>query len=298
VYTSSGLTYYRHSDWIGSSRFASTPTRTMYSDGAYAPFGESYLQTGTADVSFTGMNQDTVANLYDFPAREYNDIHGRWPSPDPLGLWAFNPSDPQTLNRYVYVRNSPQENTDPAGLCVGNTGGPAEKNTGKCRYSPNPDALAKNWSEPIWGNDVFDALEGAPGTFMYTDMRGNVGFGWDYSLYIATESEMAQLSQLTDNTQPSSPTGPDIPLPPIPQAFFAVTIEYNGTDTLTSGFVPELISSLTQQILDVGAFAQAYSKVAGNPAAQQQVMNEWAPYLEYDVEASARVRNTFFGLFD
>ena len=42
VYNSSGLAYYRHSDWLGSSRFASTPTRTMYSDGAYAPFGEAY----------------------------------------------------------------------------------------------------------------------------------------------------------------------------------------------------------------------------------------------------------------
>jgi hypothetical protein len=41
VYTSSGLAYYRHSDWLGSSRFASTPTtRTKYFDVAYAPYGE------------------------------------------------------------------------------------------------------------------------------------------------------------------------------------------------------------------------------------------------------------------
>ena len=71
VYSSSGLAYYRHPDWIGSSRFASTPTRTMYFDGAYAPFGEPYAESGTAELSFTGMNQDTAPNLYDFPAREY-----------------------------------------------------------------------------------------------------------------------------------------------------------------------------------------------------------------------------------
>ena len=52
VYTSSGLAYYRHSDWLGSSRFASTPSRTMYSDVAYAPFGETYAQAGTTDPSF------------------------------------------------------------------------------------------------------------------------------------------------------------------------------------------------------------------------------------------------------
>jgi hypothetical protein len=35
VYNSSGLEYYRHPDWIGSSRFASTPSRTMFSDAGY-----------------------------------------------------------------------------------------------------------------------------------------------------------------------------------------------------------------------------------------------------------------------
>ena len=116
VYNSSGLAYYRHSDWVGSSRFASTPSRTMYFDGAYAPFGESYAQTGTTDLSFTGMNQDTVLNLLDFPAREYNPIHGRWPSPDPSGLSAVDQSDPQTFNRYGYVRNTPLSAIDPSGL--------------------------------------------------------------------------------------------------------------------------------------------------------------------------------------
>jgi len=117
IYTSGGLAYYRHSDWVGSSRFASTPSRTLYFDGAYAPFGEAYAQTGTADLSFTGMNQDTVANLFDFPSREYNNIQGRWPSPDPAGISSIRSNDPQTWNRYAYVRNNPLRITDPTGLC-------------------------------------------------------------------------------------------------------------------------------------------------------------------------------------
>jgi RHS repeat-associated protein len=115
VYNSSGLAYYRHSDWLGSSRFASTPTRTMYSDGAYAPFGEAYAQSGTTDLSFTGMNQDTVPNLYDFAAREYG-IQGRWPSADPAGIAAASLRDPQSWNRYSYVRNRPLHATDPTGM--------------------------------------------------------------------------------------------------------------------------------------------------------------------------------------
>ncbi len=117
VYNSSGLAYYRHSDWIGSSRFASTPSRTMYYDGAYGPFGEPYAQTPTADLSFTGQNQDTAPNVYDFPAREYG-VQGRWPSPDPAGISSANPADPQSWNRYAYVRNSPLFLIDRTGLDV------------------------------------------------------------------------------------------------------------------------------------------------------------------------------------
>ncbi len=115
VYNSSGLAYYRHSDWLGSSRFASTPTRTMYSDLAYAPFGENYAQAGTTDSSFTGQNQDTISGLNDFLFREYN-TYGRWISPDPAGLGAADPTNPQTWNRYAYVINNPLAYTDLLGL--------------------------------------------------------------------------------------------------------------------------------------------------------------------------------------
>jgi RHS repeat-associated protein len=118
AYTSSGLAYYRHPDWLGSSRLASTPTRGIYADTAYAPFGEPYAQTGTADLSFTGQNEDTASNLYDFLFREDSPIQGRWISPDPLGLAAVSLTDPQSWNRYGYVRNSPLMLVDPLGLCL------------------------------------------------------------------------------------------------------------------------------------------------------------------------------------
>lgn len=118
VYGSGGtLTYYRHSDWQGSSRFASTPTtRTKYFSGAYAPYGENYAESGTTDRNFTGQNQDTTADLYDFMFREHNYTHGRWLSPDPL---AGDISNPQSLNRYAYVVNNPTNFTDPLGLIWG-----------------------------------------------------------------------------------------------------------------------------------------------------------------------------------
>jgi RHS repeat-associated protein len=116
IYNSSGLEYYRHADWLGSARLTSTPSRTVSGDVAYAPFGETYAESGSPNVSFTGQNPDTNANLYDFMYREYG-IQGRWPSPDPLRSGAFNLAEPQSLNLYAYVRNTPTSYIDPLGLC-------------------------------------------------------------------------------------------------------------------------------------------------------------------------------------
>jgi RHS repeat-associated protein len=115
VYGVSGILYYGHSDHLGSVRLGSTSSRTVSFDVAYAPFGEAYAASGSADPAFTGQRQDTVTGLYDFPAREYNP-QGRWPSPDPSGLASLNPTDPQSLNRYAYVRNNPLAMIDPQGL--------------------------------------------------------------------------------------------------------------------------------------------------------------------------------------
>ena len=125
VYTASGLAYYRHADWLGSSRLATTPTRTKYYDVAYAPYGENYSGSGTTDLSFTGQNQDTVTGLHDFMFREYHPASGRWISPDPAGLAAAEMTNPQSWNRYAYVGNNPLASVDPLGLeiCEVSTGG-------------------------------------------------------------------------------------------------------------------------------------------------------------------------------
>jgi RHS repeat-associated protein len=116
IYTSTGLAYYRHSDWLGSSRLTSSANRTPYSISAYAPFGEQYNVSGTSDPSFTGQNSDTVSSLYDFLYRENSASQGRWISPDPAGLSAIDPTDPQSWNRYAYVGNDPLSRTDLGGL--------------------------------------------------------------------------------------------------------------------------------------------------------------------------------------
>jgi RHS repeat-associated protein len=116
---SPGAAYILHSDWLGSARLTTNySTRAMTFDTAYAPYGEAYASTSgsTTYLDFTGQFQDTMTGLHDFLYREYDPVQGRWISPDPAGLKAANPIDPQSWNRYPYVANAPLSATDPLGL--------------------------------------------------------------------------------------------------------------------------------------------------------------------------------------
>src|SRR5258708_18374230 len=150
VYTSSGLAYYRHADHLGSSCLATTPSRTLFSSTAYAPYGEPYSQSGTTDLSFTGQDQDTVSGIHDFLMRKYVPVQGRWLSPDPAGLAAVNPGNPQSWNRYAYVGNSPLDSVDPLGLVTSNAA-PCPGGTG---WSFAPDGSHVCWVPGQTGPDL------------------------------------------------------------------------------------------------------------------------------------------------
>jgi RHS repeat-associated protein len=123
IYGSTGLKYLRHTDWLGSSRLATTWTHGIYSKEAYAPFGEPYNEAGTPDRSFTGEDQDTIAGQYDFLFRRYDPTAGRWLSPDPSALQYADLTNPQSFNLYSYARNNPLLNIDSNGLeCVWDDG--------------------------------------------------------------------------------------------------------------------------------------------------------------------------------
>jgi RHS repeat-associated protein len=154
--------YYRHSDWLGSSRLATTQARGLYYDGAYAPYGEDYVGTGTTDLDFTGQNQDTAVGLYDFLYRKYSPVQGRWISPDPSGLAAVDMTNPQSWNRYAYVLNNPLSLIDPKGLqCVWDDGSydsdddPVDGNSdqGKAECA----SLGGTWIDDVTGADWSDA---------------------------------------------------------------------------------------------------------------------------------------------
>jgi RHS repeat-associated protein len=190
VYTATGLSYYRHPDWLGSSRLASTPSRTIYADVAYAPFGESYSSSGTGDLSFTGQNQDTVSGLYDFPQREYSPTQGRWISPDPLGIGGAKITNPRTWNRYAYALNDPLSMVDPNGECS-EPGGPNGLSAGQVGVCVDVFIAAPT----IGDYGIFNGVG---------DGRGPVSddpsatFRVEYSIVYDSNNDMVSVSVTTD----------------------------------------------------------------------------------------------------
>lgn len=77
------------------------------------PAAEIAYACGPAQKEFTGKERDSETGL-DYSLYRYSSAaQGRWTSPDPLPGW---PSDPQSWNRYAYVRNNPLKYLDPLGL--------------------------------------------------------------------------------------------------------------------------------------------------------------------------------------
>jgi len=167
------VAYHRHTDWIGSSRFATTPSETVYFDGAYAPFGEPYATSGTNDFVFAGNAQDasvvegaTAGYDYDTPNRKYSASQSRWIRPDPAGLGAVDPSNPQFWNRYVYVLNNPLSYTDPDGLwcyygATGDDGNPDPfdddmRDSGNYDFGSNQGECEGHGGK--WYNDPVDSI--------------------------------------------------------------------------------------------------------------------------------------------
>jgi RHS repeat-associated protein len=159
-YAGSAISTYRLPDWLGSLRAGSNPNRTYSWGIAFAPFGEQYAISGSPALSFTGEDgtADTVSDEYDFLARKQNPVQGRWISPDPAGVEAVNPTNPQSWNRYAYVQNSPLTFTDRSGLIL-DPQTPSCTESASCDGGYSEDPLSCNPS------DIFCAPDPARGFF-------------------------------------------------------------------------------------------------------------------------------------
>src|SRR5208282_2716858 len=111
--TSSSATYH-HSDHL-SVRMSTNTSGTDIADQGHFPFGESwYMGSGGTKWQFTTYERDAESGN-DYAQARYNvNRLGRFSSPDPI---PGSIADPQSLNRYSYVRNMPVMAIDPTGMC-------------------------------------------------------------------------------------------------------------------------------------------------------------------------------------
>jgi len=102
------------------------------------PFGQVRNSIGIitqTDFGYTGQRNEAYTDLMDYRSRWYDGDLGRFVSPDSI---IPNAANPQNLNRYSYVQNSPIIFNDPSGhkeAC----GIAGEDDCGPHKPSPKPD---------------------------------------------------------------------------------------------------------------------------------------------------------------
>jgi RHS repeat-associated protein len=107
-------TLFYHQDHIGSTGVITDSWGNKVEDIFYKPFGETVSDTGTQSVShkFTGQEMDDDTGLYNYNARLYDPVVGKFVSADTV---VQQPETPQALNRYAYCLNNPVKYIDPEG---------------------------------------------------------------------------------------------------------------------------------------------------------------------------------------
>jgi RHS repeat-associated protein len=179
---------------------------------ATRPFGElNSTDSGISTHKFTGDERDAETSFDHTQFRQYTSQLARWITPDPAGLVAVDPGNPQSWNRYSYVLNNPLALIDPWGL------GPQDCENG---VPVSPDGL-NSCGDPCL-NDPFECVSvsaPAPPIFPTTDVPlpnqlpgggGGHGGGGGPSLWTVSKnlnscaaqlSQTKSLSALTKNTK-------------------------------------------------------------------------------------------------
>ena len=134
----SAVAHFQHQDWLGTERMRTTYNGGVEGTFSSLPFGDGYSVSGADDdgYHFAGMDQDSASNDH-AQFRQYSNMAGSWMSPDPY-RGSYDPTNPQSMNRYAYVMNNALAYTDPSGLYL------AENCKGGCWGSGNPSGGLAN----------------------------------------------------------------------------------------------------------------------------------------------------------
>jgi RHS repeat-associated protein len=115
-----GATYYQHQDVLGTQRLLTTSDGSVAGSYQSLAFGDGLNISGVNNdpSHFAQLDRDSETYTDHAQFRQYSSTQGRWMSPDPYD-GSYDPSNPQSFNRYSYVLNNPLAATDPTGHCGG-----------------------------------------------------------------------------------------------------------------------------------------------------------------------------------
>ena len=113
---------YFHLDHLGSVSVLTNESGAVAERNSYDPWGKRRNPNGADDPSgsldsatsrgFTGQEHLSEVGLIHYNARLYDPLVGRFTSADSI---VPHPGDPQSYDRYAYVRNRPLSATNPSG---------------------------------------------------------------------------------------------------------------------------------------------------------------------------------------
>jgi len=107
---------YHHEDHLTGANVDTDENGQVVQLSDYYPYGDSRIDEHGEDYhndyQFTGKERDEETGLSYYGARYYDSSMGRFISRDP---WEGDLRDPQSLNKYSYVKNNPLKYTDPSG---------------------------------------------------------------------------------------------------------------------------------------------------------------------------------------
>ncbi len=107
-------THYFHKDHLGSSTVMTDVYGATLEASEYMPYGSLRDHVGdeVTNYKFTDQELDPESGLYNYDARLYDSVIGRFISAD---TFIPDPFNPQSFNRYSYVYNNPLRYIDPTG---------------------------------------------------------------------------------------------------------------------------------------------------------------------------------------
>ncbi|MGD0733375.1 MAG: RHS repeat-associated core domain-containing protein [Terracidiphilus sp.] len=116
--TASSAVQFEHQDWLGTERMRTTYNGGVEGTFTSLPFGDAQTTASGTDLDsyhFAQLDHDYETETDHAKFRQYSNAQGHWMAPDPYS-GSYRLRNPQSFNRYAYVKNNPLARIDPSGF--------------------------------------------------------------------------------------------------------------------------------------------------------------------------------------